>query len=210
MVEWIRKLTDIGGVRLSDSDLKNIPHSENIPEQHIFDLLSLLQIKNGFYAFESSLHIFPAQTINSNIGIAEWNSQDLWISGYKGIADESLFFAEDVFGNQFCVRRDGVFSFNSETGELDYLASDINGWAREILIDYEALTGFPLSHEWQLENGKLENGKRLIPKTPFVLGGEYVKENLVAMDSLQAMLFRASLAIQIQNIPDGTEITIQQ
>ena len=42
------------------------------------------------------------------------------------MANGALFFAEDVFGGQFCLRSDGVYTFDPETGDFDKLASSIN------------------------------------------------------------------------------------
>lgn len=37
------------------------------------------------------------------------------------------FFAEDVFGGQFCIKDSKVYTFDPETGSLGYLADDIEG-----------------------------------------------------------------------------------
>lgn len=80
------------------------------------------------------------------------------------------FFAEDVFGGRFCIKNSKVYTFDPETGSLEYLADDIESWAQILLSDYEVLTGYPLAHQWQKQNGQLAAGKRLLPKVPFVLG----------------------------------------
>ena len=174
----------------------------------LFDgLLNLLGKKNGFYAFESALHIFPAQSVGKEIGLVEWNSNDLWVGEYQGLAVECLFFAEDIFGGQFCIKSDGVYLFDPETGGLECLASDLEGWAQAILSDYDILTGYPLAHVWQQSKGILAAGVRLVPKVPFVTGGEFVIDNLIAIESVKAMRLRANLAVQIRDLPDGTSIT---
>jgi hypothetical protein len=173
------------------------------------ELIELLNRKNGFYAFESALHILPAQSCGLEIGLIEWNSEQLWIHEYQGMAKEFLFFAEDIFGVQFCLKADGVYQFDPETGHVDKLAHNFEGWADAILRNYRLLTGHPLAHEWQQLNGKIASGVRLVPKQLFVLGGAFSIQNLYALDAVSAMRMRASIAVQIKELPDGTKIRLK-
>jgi len=168
----------------------------------------LLKTKNGFYAFEAALHIFPSQRICPPVSLEHWNAPQLWRAEYRGLADEALFFGEEAFGNQFCIRKGSVCFFEAETGEYREMAKSIEDWAKVVLDDYEFQTGFPLLHEWQLRNGRLEPGQRLIAKFPFVLGGEYVLDNLAAMGAVEIMRARANIAWQLQDVPEGTNVEI--
>lgn len=170
------------------------------------ELLEMLSTRNGFYALESALHIFPSHSTGSDIGLDEWNSESLWRSEYKEMLGDCLFFAEDLFGSQFCIKDSKVFTFDPETGEFEYLAENIEGWAQAIVEDYNVLTGYPLAHEWQKNNGVLPSNKRLLPKIPFVAGGEFTLENLYLGSSVEGMKFRASIANQIKDLPDGAQI----
>ena len=95
------------------------------------------------------------------------------------MAEGLLFFAEDAFGGQFALRDEHVVTFDPETGEAQALASSIEDWADQLLADFEFLTGQPLAHDWQARNGALPPGERLVPKVPFVLGGEYARHQRV-------------------------------
>lgn len=173
------------------------------PEQ----LVPLLELSNGFYAFESALHVFPAGAAGSELpGLGEWNSATLWRDAYKELAEGLLFFAEDVFGGQFALRGSEVVTFEPETGEVEVLAGDIEQWAAAVLADYQLLTGFGLAHEWQSSHGALAPGTRLLPKRPFVLGGEFAVDNLYALPAAQGMRLRGQLALQIRDLPDGATI----
>ncbi|NWB11820.1 SMI1/KNR4 family protein [Pseudomonas sp. D5002] len=169
----------------------------------------MLVQRNGFYALESALHVFPTHSSQDEIGLRDWNEDTLWRGAYKGIADGCLFFAEDIFGGQFCIKDNKIYIFDPETGALEYLADDIESWAKIILSDYEALTGYPLAHQWQKKNGQLPTGKRLLPKVPFVLGGEFVLDNMYLADAVEGMRFRADIACQIKDLPDGAEIKLK-
>lgn len=170
------------------------------------ELLTMLRERNGFYALESALHVFPSRSSQQEIGLEDWNENTLWRNEYKGLAEGCLFFAEDVFGGQFCIKDERVYTFDPETGALDYLADDIEGWAKAIISDYEVLTGYPLAHQWQERNGQLPAKKRLLPKIPFVAGGEFVLDNLYLSDVIDGMRFRANIANQIKDLPDGVQI----
>jgi len=177
-----------------------------VGERLATELSALLSQRNGFFAFESALHVYSDQTTARGVGLFDWNSTDRWIGAYDGLADGMLFFAQDVFGGQFCLRSEGIFSFDPETGTTDFVADCLEAWATVVLADYEMLTGYPLAHAWQKTNGPVPDGRRLMPKTPFVLGGSYSVDNLYALDATESMTFRANLATQIRDLPEGTQV----
>lgn len=207
MGKALERLASIGGSALSSIAPDLDAGDFRIASSILVDLFSLLREKNGFYAFESALHVFPARTSEKEVGLVDWNSIEFWVGEYKDLAAGCVFFAEDVFGGQFCIKSDGVYLFDPETGGHEYLASDLEGWAQAILNDYDVLTGYPLAHEWQQSNGALASGVRLVPKVPFVVGGGFLKDNFIALESVKAMRLRANLALQIRDMPDGTTIS---
>jgi hypothetical protein len=166
------------------------------------ELFHMFESKNGFYAFESALHVFPL-TSAVEMSLEEWNADSLWRGGYKDLAEGLLFFAENAFQDQYCLSANGVLRFYSETGATMVMADSIEGWAENILGDYKSETGWALASKWQAENGPLPTGKRLMPKVPFFLGGEYSIENLWAGDRVEGMRFKADLALQTRKLPDG-------
>ena len=171
------------------------------------ELTELLDTRNGFYALESALHVLPAGQAFVGASLEEWNDADGWRTAYGDMADGLFFFAEDVFGGQFAFRGEQVLTFEPETGEAKPLASSIEDWADQLLADYEFLTGQPVAHEWQVRNGALSPGERLVPKVPFVLGGEYDASNVYAVDATLGMELRGELATQLRDLPDGAKVT---
>jgi hypothetical protein len=169
-------------------------------------LAALLRQKNGFYAFESALHVFPAAGYEKEMTLSRWNSFGLWRHEYGDLIGKVLFFGEDTFGDQFCLNDGQICSFDAETAELQVLGCDLEAWAKRILEEYGLLTGYPLVHKWQKRHGPLLIGTRLMPKIPFVLGGEYALENFYTLTSVSAMKSRGNLARQIKNLPDGTQV----
>ena len=140
------------------------------------------------------------------LGVSDWNNESLWRYEYQDLASNLVCFAEDLFGNQFALESGQIVLFDAETGDKEVLAEDIKGWAELILKDYNYRTGYSLGHEWQTKHGALEVGKRLVPKIPFVLGGEYLVENLYALKDEKSMRLRGDLAIQIRDLPDGAQV----
>lgn len=200
------KLLSNASSALSEREPEMSPELRNLAGSLADGLLRMLCQRNGFYALESALHVFPTHLNQQEFGLDDWNERALWCGAYSELADGCLFFAEDVFGGQFCIKDNQVYTFDPETGALDYLADDMEGWAKAIIGDYEVLTGYPLAHQWQKQNGQIPAKKRLLPKLPFVAGGEFNLDNLYLTDAVEGMRFRANIANQIKDLPDGAQI----
>lgn len=173
------------------------------------ELANLLAEKNGFYAFDSALHVFPACQKEGVMDLEKWNDPNIWIRHYGDMALGTVFFAEGLFGDQFGIRESGIVRFEAETGLVEPIASSLEGWARLILKDYNYQTGYPLARKWQRIHGHLPPNQRLVAITPFVLGGEYDVQNLFALDAVKAMRYHADLALRIRDVPNGTKITFE-
>jgi len=173
------------------------------------ELFHMLQRKNGFYAFECALHVFPL-TDDPETGLEAWNADSLWRDEYQDLAHGLLFFAEDALQDQFCLstKHNGVFRFRAETGRTALMADSVEHWAHAILTDARSETRWPLIHDWELKNGPLPAGKRLLPKIPFFLGGEYTVENFWAGNPLEGMRLKGDLAIQTRDLPDGAKVRL--
>jgi hypothetical protein len=169
---------------------------------------SILKLRNGFYAFEGALHVFSTDRIAAGPNIFEWNSETLWRFEYKGIADGNVFFAEDIFGNQFCSREGSIWFFDAESGSLKRVGATVEEWAGRVLEDYRFWTGYSLAHDWQAKTGRLPDSQRLVPKKPFITGGEYSVTNLHALDAVKGMRLRGSIAAQLRDLPDGATIRL--
>lgn len=203
---YIEKLTSVSGMATCRSAAVPERLSARFGEKSASELIKILRLKNGFYAFEGALHVQPD---SESGGLTWWNDESLWRAQYAGMADGVVFFAEDAFGGQFCLRDGAIFAFDPETGELEELADSMESWAKLVLSDYPALTGHPVARAWQQLNGRLRDGARLVPKIPFVLGGAFEAANLVALDAVEGMRYRASVAVQIRDLPDGAQVQLR-
>ncbi len=173
-------------------------------------LTALLGARNGFFAFSRALHVFPSTLANVPVmTLEQWNAAPLWVGGYADAAVECLFFAEDIFGTQFCLSHGRVWSFDPETGDKTEVAATIDGWAATILADPDVQLGSGLAAAWERAHGPLPEGQRLVPVTPFVLGGDFTLENLRAMSAVESMRYRADVASQLRGVPDGTAVDLR-
>ncbi|WP_050030708.1 hypothetical protein [Verrucomicrobium sp. BvORR034] len=173
------------------------------------ELCDLLLRKNGFYAFEAALLVRPFGESLTPISLDPWNKPDLWLDAYRLDLPELYFFAEDVFGGQFALSKDGVVSFDPETGKLERVSSSLEGWAEGLLDDYDYFTGYSLASAWQKEHGCLPMGSRLIPKQLFVLGGDFESSNLMCVKDVRGMRSRGFFATELKDVPDGGQVTFE-
>ncbi|GAA1686157.1 hypothetical protein GCM10009830_37070 [Glycomyces endophyticus] len=170
-------------------------------------LRPLIGRRNGFYAFGPALYVRPwSPGVQGDC--LWWNATDTWRHEYKGVGDDLLFFAEDVFGFQFGLHRSGIYSFDPETAARELLAKDIGGWAAKILADVDFLTGAPVADAWTEERGPLPLATRLAPVVPFFLGGEYDIEQLNPIPEVELMRFRGDVYQQTKDLPDGAQIEL--
>jgi len=209
MTPWLDKLVSIGSDPLCGSI---VPADQSSLASHGAlggELLELLRAKNGFFAFESALQVFPLGGTGDDLEISAWNRPSTWRWTYSGlIPDFAVFFSQDVFGNQFALLDGVIARFVAEGGELQKVASSLEAWAQVILTDWRQYLGYDLAHVWQTLHRPLREGERLVPKIPFVLGGEYDVSNLYAGNIVETMRFRGELSRQIAGHADGTRVNL--
>jgi len=121
-------------------------------------VVTFLSKKNGFFAYESALLVRPLSSRDSPLGIAEWNEPDLWKDQYEVDLSDHIFFAENIFGEQYSLTSDGIYSFDPELGEVTLIAENLSDWTALILEDADFTTGHSLAKKWQSKNRALSNG----------------------------------------------------
>jgi hypothetical protein len=170
---------------------------------------SMLTRKNGFAAFESALIIFPTVATGLMPSIDSWNDLSGWRRWYRDVvSDEVLFFADDLFGGQFGASKKEIIRFDPEQGRVSAYATTLLDWAARLLANYREHTAWPLAHEWQVANGPIGPHQRLLPKQPFILGGDYTVDNMRLVDRTIAMENWGRLFQATRRIPDGELITV--
>ena len=176
-----------------------------VTEERWAELGDLLRRRNGFYAFESALHVPHA----GPGGQEAWNSPTGWKAEWDGAWDDCWCFGEDVFGSQFALAGDEVVLADAETARREPVAGSLADWAERVLEDYDYLCGYPLARDWQERHGPLPPGKRLFPKTPFMLGGDFTVDNLGAVAAEEAMRARGEIFRQVRDLPPGAKVRLK-
>jgi hypothetical protein len=171
-------------------------------------LADLYRTKNGFLAFESSLLVLPTVEWDSIPSLSTWNAPSGWKSCYES-SNDATFFAMDVFAAQIGITPHEVIRLDLESGEIEHVARNIDEWSSAVLADYSYHTGWTVAHEWQIDNHPLPNGHRLLPKQPFILGGDYVSDNLIARPLEECIRKLSGLYDAVKNTADGEAVTIK-
>jgi len=164
------------------------------------------QINGGFF-FNKSLIVYGFGHIPQYSSFVEMNL--LINSLYVSIAPRAQYFGCDFLGNQFAFFENNVHFFNLETGKFEFLSPNFEEWKAVISSDLDYYTGQSLVIEWETKIGKLDFSERLCPKKPFVIGGEYVVDNLFALNMKSLLQYNYEIAKQIHHLPDGAEIVLK-
>lgn len=173
------------------------------------DHKSLLSLHNGLTAFDGGLRIFGTQP-GVLPTLQEWNEQKGWRSAYKELIKENLvFFAEDVFGNQFAFDDGNILYFDVENGRVKPFAKSFSEWLSIILEDPVDTLQLMLYKSWLGKGERLDPSEHLCPVYPFVVNADPSLQELYRVKSMEDMRYKGNFAYQIKDIPDGAPIKIR-
>src|SRR5206468_694427 len=130
---------------------------------------SLLSLHNGLTAFDGGLRVFGTKP-GKLPTLQDWNEPKGWRSAYKELVKETLiFFAEDVFSNQFAFDGGSVVYFDAENGRATAFAKSFSEWLSIILEDPVDTLQLVLYKSWRDKGGRLEPSEHLCPAYPFIV-----------------------------------------
>jgi hypothetical protein len=161
----------------------------------------------GGVFFENSMIIYP---YFNTVGGYNYGKVNNFISETYKLDKEILCFGCDLFGNQFIFYSEKVYLFDIESAEIELLANDFLSFC-ELFNDPEHfyyLTGWNVLSEWVNLHGRFSIENRLSPKFPFLIGGNYVIDNLYVFDFYKRIDYAASIYHQIKDLPDGTPVQL--
>jgi hypothetical protein len=133
----------------------------------------------------TALHVFAACATADAHSLIEWNEPSLWKSAYGDLLADVLCFAEDVFVGPFVIKDGGVHRFDPETEAFTHIGDTLEEWARLVMADDAAGTGYSCVTRWNAAHGTPPLGRRLAPKIPFVTGGECHVSNFYECDPVE-------------------------
>ncbi len=137
-----------------------------------------------------------------------WNEASGWKRHYTDVPVPDVVIAESFLGEQYAVVDSVVVRWDPETGETESKGLSEGGWIAAMEDDPSVDAPVWLLQAWELANGALPLTQHLAPKVPFVLGGEFELGNMYAADAGSDLAWRAQLAQQIRDLPDGAEVTL--
>jgi hypothetical protein len=173
------------------------------------DHKSLLSLHNGLTAFDGGLRVFGTKP-GTLPTLQEWNAQNGWRSSYKDLIKETLvFFAEDVFGNQFAFEEGKVVYFDVENARATPFADSFLQWLSIILEDPVDTLQLMLYKSWRDNGERLEPWEHLCPVYPFIVKADPPLKELYRVNGIEDMAYKGTFAYQIKDTPDGVPIKIR-
>jgi hypothetical protein len=170
----------------------------------------LLKQINGFIAFEGGLHVRGA------VKFPKWHSlREAWTGDlalyrlFPALRESDIPFGQDYLGDQFILRDETVLRMSGETGQLESLETDFDGFlkrAQKDPVNYLYLD--PLS-EFQNEGGKLTPGQLLNVLPPFIMKESENGVSMRAVPVSDQIKFLADFSKQIAGAGDGAEVTMK-
>jgi hypothetical protein len=178
-----------------------------VPDGLPDELAALLASSNGFAVFNYGVQVFHTGPRGLGPELSAWNAPRTWKHTYGRLADGLLCFGQDLFGVQFAIEEGRrVSTFDPETGDRHTVGETLDDWAEWLLAKPDERGARALATAWQKGRGALGHDERLLPRTWFVLGGEYTEDNLMTSDAVTAMRARGPIARQLHTLADGAEV----
>lgn len=138
------------------------------------ELFEMLKLKNGFYAFEQALHVFPfGFDVTGTMTLEEWNSRTLWRNAYDDLTEGMLFLGRTflAISSAFLIRRQVSFvlilseanlhSWRSQLTHGQIRSCRTTEWQPDGLLH---VNGKSKMAPWNLEQG-------FSPKSPLFMAG---------------------------------------
>lgn len=192
------------GINIAD---KASPDWVDISDNHEI-LWNFLLGHNGMDLFDSALVFLPSMESTSPWPtIEDMQNQLAELDFMQG--QNLTPFAMDIFGFLYFINDEGIHHMETEDGQLEFIAENLNGFLLKLIEDGDYLSGQSFLQAFEEKQGVLPAGQRLVAKKPFIFGGEFEADNLYKQDLEKIIPWYASLHEQLKNVEDGTVIQLQ-
>ena len=170
----------------------------------------LLASQNGFVAFAGGLHVRGA------VLEPHWHSIRAALVGpdalhglFDALTPADVPFAQDALGDQYILRNDSVSRLDAETGTLDPMHLDLDGFLVAATADpVRVLRLQPLLNFQQL-GGELRPGQLISVYPPFLFRTDSNIRSYAAVSALERIRMLAKLVRETRSLPEGTKVTIR-
>ena len=170
----------------------------------------LLELVNGAYLHDHSLHLLGACEGPRWHSLRVWNARETWREVFGTVDEALVFFAEDAFGDQFAYNGVGgeVVVFEAEIGRVVPFAPSFTAWMEEMLERPTAILPIDVMAH-QRAGGHLHTpGTQLLAWPPLATVESRDGVEIGHVDAVEAMRFRGQLASQVARAPRGTPVRI--
>jgi hypothetical protein len=142
--------------------------------------------------------------------ISTWNSSE-WKSAYGEIAKNLIFFAEDIFGDQYGYRfrasDSELVKFFVEGGKVELVHGGIDELIRAFITPQKSsLIDYSLAEKAFCVGKHPTAGQHLAFRLPLITGGDYTVENLHVESVEMHLGLLAQMSVKNLQLPDGTQI----
>jgi hypothetical protein len=167
-------------------------------------LRSRLEQRNGFIAYDGGLHVRGACREPAWHSLrAAW---DVFHREYDAVQPDDVPFAEDCVGDQWLLRDGQVLHLAAETGAVEPLALDLDGFFAAVEADPVETLGLHPLLEFQRTGGRLEPGQLISVYPPFATKQSADGVSLRAVPAHERRDFLWTMAKQLQGVPPGSTI----
>ena len=122
---------------------------------------------------------------------------------FPAVQSTDVPFAQDVFGDQFLLRDGVVFRLTGETGDVESLDVDLDGFLEQASADPFGYLDLAHLEQFLADGGRLLPGQLLSVYPPFIAAESAAGASLRPISAAERLAFLASLARQLRDIPDG-------
>ena len=170
----------------------------------------LLASRNGFIAFAGGLHVRGA------VIEPRWHSIRAALEGpdavhclFDALKPADVPFAQNALGDQYILRDDCVCRLDAETGTIEPLQLDLEGFLGAATADPIGFLGLQPLLNFQKLGGTLEPGQLLSVYPPFLVRTDSDKRSYAAVPASQVIASLAEFVRETRSLPDGTKVTIR-
>lgn len=186
---------DLSGVTWRGPEIDDPKILRDVPE----DLYQLLRQVNGFILRHGALHVRGGCAAPDWHSLRRvWRGEQAFHEAYHAVRPEDVPFAQDLFGDQFLLRRGVVWRLFAETGEMEEAADSLGEFMARINEDIDAFLN--------VGDARVEPGQLMLAYPPFCFDGPASKSTFSAVSTLEVIAFHANIAGQLKDVPEGAKI----
>jgi hypothetical protein len=152
----------------------------------------LLQRWNGCYALQGSLHLFGARPEPPNQSLDLWNHPSGWRQAFGIVVENTWFFAESGFGDQFGYRDGKVVRLRLLDARIEPMAADFDEWLQSVFLEPQRWLSLDLFEACVQAHGPLPHGGHFGPAPTHVPGTALRAESLEVLPARDNLELRAA------------------